>query len=154
MMPRILFAVLVCWANLSAQTLIIRMGTLAPQKSKWHEILLDMGEKWKKVSGGKVELKVYAGGEQGDEPAMVEKLRIKKLQSVALSGAGLSGIEPGVSALQIPMMLDSYGELDYVRDHICRPARKGLRAARVYRAELGRCRVGSLLHQDARHQAG
>jgi TRAP-type C4-dicarboxylate transport system substrate-binding protein len=125
MMPRILFAFLVCWASLQAQTLIIRMGTLAPQKSKWDEILLDMGEKWKKVSGGKVELKVYAGGEQGDEPAMVEKLRIRKLQSVALSGAGLSGIEPGVSALQIPMMLDSYAELDYVRDHISDRLDKG-----------------------------
>lgn len=125
MTTRILLAVLLCWTTLSAQTLIIRMGTLAPQKSKWHEILLDMGEKWKKASGGKVELKVYAGGEQGDEPAMVEKLRIRKLQSVALSGAGLSGIEPGVSALQIPMMLDSYGELDYVREHISERLEKG-----------------------------
>src|SRR5580700_7176825 len=100
-MARILFAVLLCLASASAQTLIIRMRTLAPKGSRWHEILLDMGEQWKKVTGGKVELKVYPGGEQGDEPAMVQKLRIKKLQSVALSGAGLSGIQPDVSALQI-----------------------------------------------------
>ncbi len=125
MMPRILLAILVCLASASAQTIVIRMGTLAPAKSRWHDILLDMGEQWKKVSGGKIELKVYPGGEQGDEPAMVEKLRIKKLQSVALSGAGLSGIEPGVSALQIPMMLDSYEELDYVRDHIAARLEKG-----------------------------
>lgn len=101
------------------------MGTLAPKGSRWHEILVDMGEQWKKASGGKIELKVYPGGEQGDEPAMVEKLRIKKLQSVALSGAGLSGIEPGVSALQIPMMLNSYEELDYVRDRIADRLEKG-----------------------------
>jgi TRAP-type C4-dicarboxylate transport system substrate-binding protein len=124
-MARILFAVLLCLASASAQTLIIRMGTLAPKGSRWHEILLDMGEQWKKVTGGKVELKVYPGGEQGDEPAMVQKLRIKKLQSVALSGAGLSGIQPDVSALQIPMMLDSYQELDYVRDHISDRLEKG-----------------------------
>ena len=102
------------------------MGTLAPKGSRWHEILLDMGEQWKKVSGGKVELKVYPGGEQGDEPSMVEKLRIKKLQSVALSGAGLSGIDAAVSALQIPMMLDSYEELDFVRDRISDRLEKGL----------------------------
>ena len=102
------------------------MGTLAPKGSRWHEILIDMGEQWKKASGGKLELKVYPGGEQGDEPAMVEKLRIKKLQAVAISGAGLSGIEPGVSALQIPMMLDSYEELDYVRDRISDRLEKGL----------------------------
>ena len=125
-MLRTIFALLVCIASASAQTTIIRMGTLAPKGSRWHEILIDMGEQWKKASGGKLELKVYPGGEQGDEPAMVEKLRIKKLQAVAISGAGLSGIEPGVSALQIPMMLDSYEELDYVRDKISGRLEKGL----------------------------
>ena len=49
---------------------------------------------------------------------MVEKVRIKKLQAVALSGAGLSGILSDVSALQIPPTLDSYEEFDYVREQI------------------------------------
>jgi len=57
---------------------------------------------------------------------MVQKLRIKKLQAVALSGAGLSGIDAAVSALQIPMMLSSYEELDYVRDRISDRLQKGL----------------------------
>src|SRR5580698_8060599 len=104
-------------ASLSAQT-IIRLGTLVPKGSRWDEILLNMGEEWKKASGGKIELKIYPGGEQGDEPEMVDKVRIKKLQAVALSGAGLTSIDAGVAALQIPMMLDSYEELDYVRDKL------------------------------------
>ena len=112
-------------ASLSAQT-IIRLGTLVPKGSRWHEILLNMGEEWKKASGGKVELKIYPGGEQGDEPEMVQKLRIKKLQAVALSGAGLSGIDAAVAALQIPMMLSSYEEVDYVRDRISERLEKGL----------------------------
>src|ERR1700677_4078836 len=120
----VLFGVLLS-ASLSAQT-IIRLGTLVPKGSRWHEILLNMGEEWKKSSGGKIELKIYPGGEQGDEPEMVQKLRIKKLQAVALSGAGLSGIDPDVAALQIPMMLSSYEELDYVRDHISDRLEKGL----------------------------
>jgi TRAP-type transport system periplasmic protein len=125
-MARLWIALLLCLGTASAQTIAIRMGTLAPKNSRWHQILLEMGEQWKKVSGGKVELKVYPGGEQGDEPAMVQKMRIHSLQSVALSGAGLSGIEPGVSALQIPLMIDSYEELDYVRDHIAARLEKGL----------------------------
>jgi TRAP-type transport system periplasmic protein len=112
--------------SLPAQTTIIRLGTLVPKGSRWHEILLNMGEEWKKASAGKIELKIYPGGEQGDEPEMVQKLRIKKLQAVALSGAGLSGIDPDVAALQIPMMLSSYEELDYVRDHISDRLEKGL----------------------------
>ncbi len=107
------------------------MGTLAPKDSKWHQILLDMGEQWSKATGGKVRLQVYPGGEQGDEPEMVQKMRIHKLQAVALSGAGLSGIDASVSALQIPLMFDSYEELDYVRDRIAPRLEKAL-AARGY----------------------
>ena len=85
-----------------------------------------MGEKWKKASGGKIQLKIYPGGEQGDEPEMVQKLRIKELQAVAISGAGLSGIDPDVAALEIPMMLSSYEEVDAVRDRIAARLEKGL----------------------------
>ncbi len=110
---------------LRAQT-IIRLGTLVPKGSRWDQILQQMGEEWKKASGGKILLKIYPGGEQGDEPEMVQKLRIKELQAVALSGAGLSGINADVAALQVPMMLGSYDELDYVRDRISDRLEKGL----------------------------
>ena len=123
-MARLLIAFLIASVTLPAQT-IIRLGTLVPKGSRWHDILINMGEEWKKESGGKIELRIYPGGEQGDEPEMVQKVRIKKLQAVAISGAGLSGIEPGVSALQIPMMIDSWEELDYVRDHISARLEKG-----------------------------
>jgi len=126
LMVRAAFLSLLLSLSLPAQTTVIRLGTLVPKGSRWHEILLNMGEEWKKASGGKIELKIYPGGEQGDEPEMVQKLRIKKLQAVALSGAGLSGIDPDIAALQIPMMLSSYEELDYVRDHISDRLEKGL----------------------------
>lgn len=124
-MARIFIALLLAAATLPAQT-IIRLGTLVPKGSRWDEILLNMGEEWKKVSGGKVELRIYPGGEQGDEPEMVQKVRIKKLQAVAISGAGLSGIDSAVTALEVPMMMSSYDELDYVREHISARLEKGL----------------------------
>jgi len=117
MVCRILIACAIFLGTLPSQT-TIRMGTLVPKGSRWHEILQAMGDEWKKESGETVELKIYPGGEQGDEPEMVQKMRIKKLQAVAISGEGLSGIDPSVSALQVPMLLDSYEELDYVRDRI------------------------------------
>src|SRR5215472_3571948 len=124
-MGRLPIAILLASVTLPAQT-VIRLGTVIPKDSPWDAILLKMGEEWKKASGGKIELKIYPGGEQGDEPEMVQKLRIHKLQAVALSGAGLSGIDAAVSALQVPMMLSSYEELDYVRDHIADRLEKGL----------------------------
>ncbi|HLJ47804.1 MAG TPA: TRAP transporter substrate-binding protein DctP [Bryobacteraceae bacterium] len=126
-MLRILAALVFSAATVFAQTTVIRLGTLVPKDSRWYEILVKMGEDWKKASNGKIELRIYPGGEQGDEPEMVQKIRIKKLQAVALSGAGLSGIDAAVSALQVPMLLDSYDELDYVRDHISDRLEKGMR---------------------------
>ena len=106
-----------CWvAPLAAQTVLIKMGTVAPDGSPWHQILQHMGQQWQKVLGGKVTLRIYPGGVLGDEPDMITKMRIGQLQAVALSGSGLSRLEPAVACLQIPMMIESYEELDYVRD--------------------------------------
>ena len=97
---------------------VIKLGTLAPDGSPWHQALQSMGERWRKISAGQVKLVIYPGGVLGDEPDMVNKMRIRQIQAAGLSGAGLSGIEPGVMALQIPMMFDSYEELDYVRERV------------------------------------
>ena len=115
--PIIGMLLLGCFTPVLPQT-VIKMGTLAPDGSPWHEALQLMGERWRKVSAGQVKLVIYPGGVLGDEPDMVNKMRIGQIQAAGLSGAGLSGIEPGVMALQIPMMFDSYEELDYVRDRV------------------------------------
>ncbi len=107
---------------------IIKMGTLAPDGSPWHQALQLMGERWRKISGGQVKLVIYTGGVLGDEPDMVNKMRIGQIQAVALSGAGMSTIEPGVMALQIPMMFDSYEELDYVRERVAPQLEKMIEA--------------------------
>ena len=49
---------------------------------------------------------------------MVKRMRIGQLQAAALSNTGLREIEPGVFCLQIPMMLQSYQELDYVQERL------------------------------------
>lgn len=110
---------------------VVKMGTLAPEGSPWHEALQGMGQRWTKITGGKIKLVIYPGGVSGDEPDMVNKMRIGQLHAAGLTGAGLSGIEPGVMALQIPMMFDSYAELDYVRDKIT-PRLEKLIEARGY----------------------
>lgn len=97
---------------------VIKLGTLAPEGSPWHQALQLMGERWRKISGGQLKLVIYPGGVLGDEPDMVNKMRIGQIHAAGLSGGGLSGIDPGVMALQIPMMFDSYEELDYVRERV------------------------------------
>jgi TRAP-type C4-dicarboxylate transport system substrate-binding protein len=113
-----LLALLLTFGALAPAQTVIKMGTLAPENSPWHQVLQRVGERWRAISGGKVKLVIYPGGVLGDEPDLVKKMRIGQIHAVALSGAGMSEIEPGVMCLQIPMMLSSYEELDYVRDRI------------------------------------
>ena len=112
-----------------AQSIEIKMATLAPKDSPWCDVLTRMGERWKAISQGNVKLTIYAGGVMGDEPDTVNKLRIKLIQAVALSGAGMGDIEPGVACLQIPLMFESYEELDYVRDKIAPKLEKKIEAS-------------------------
>jgi len=96
----------------------IRMGTLAPADSPWHRVLVQMGQEWRDITGGEVTVRIFPGGVLGDESAMLRKMRVGLLQAVAISGIGLPEIEPGVMALQIPLMFESYAELDYVRERL------------------------------------
>ncbi len=101
-----------------AQQIIINVGTAAPEGSPWHQILQKTREDWAKLSGGKYTMRIYPSGTLGDESAMILKVRIGQLQAVALSAAGLVQIEPAVACLQIPMLIDSYEEFDYVRERL------------------------------------
>jgi len=100
---------------------LVKLATAAPDGSSWHQILKEMGEKWRKAPGGGVNLRIYAGGVLGDEPDAVRKMRVGQIQAAALTTVGLSDIDKSVAALQIPMMFRSWEELDHVREKI-RPA--------------------------------
>lgn len=90
----------------------LKLGTLAPEGSPWDIIMRDMGEQWK-IAG--VKLNIYPGGQLGDEPDMVTKMRIGQIQVGVLTVVGLAQIDKGVQALSIPMLFKNYAESDYVR---------------------------------------
>ncbi|HSQ53808.1 MAG TPA: TRAP transporter substrate-binding protein DctP [Candidatus Bathyarchaeia archaeon] len=97
---------------------IIKMATIAPEGSSWHRVLLDMGEEWKRISGGKVKLRIYPGGVVGDEEAMLRKMRVGQLQAAAISGLGLTFLDRSFYALHVPMMFASEEEFDYARSKL------------------------------------
>ncbi|HUJ27277.1 MAG TPA: TRAP transporter substrate-binding protein DctP, partial [Myxococcales bacterium] len=117
-MNRLALALLLAAGSASAQTVKIKLGTLAPQGSTWHQLLLQMGQDFAKASGGKVELKVYAGGTQGNEGEMIRSMSFGKLQAAAVTSIGLHEITPEPQAEDVPFMIDSYEEYDWVHERI------------------------------------
>jgi TRAP-type C4-dicarboxylate transport system substrate-binding protein len=111
---RALVLALFLTATAHAAPVRIKLGTLAPQGSTWHQLLLEMAQKWSQASNGQVELKVYAGGTQGNEGEMIRKISIGQLQAAAITAIGLHEITPEPQAEDVPFLIDSYEEYDYV----------------------------------------
>jgi len=128
--PRLLFAglasiglTMALTASAQAQTapdggIEIKVGTLAPEGTPWYEVIQEVGAKWKKASGGRITLTIFGGGVQGDEDAMIRKMRYNQLQMGAFTTVGLETITEEMSALWIPLLFQNYDELDYVRSKI------------------------------------
>jgi TRAP-type C4-dicarboxylate transport system substrate-binding protein len=92
-------------AAASAQV-TIKLGTLAPQGSTWHELLKDMAQRWEQASNGQVKLRIYAGGTQGSEGDMVRKMGIGQLQAASITAVGMHDIVPEPQVLSVPFLYD------------------------------------------------
>ncbi|GMU66972.1 MAG: hypothetical protein AMXMBFR36_32460 [Acidobacteriota bacterium] len=93
---------------------VIKIATLAPQGSIWDTTLREMGAAWTKQTAGRVEMRIYPGGVAGDESDVLRKIRLGQFQGAALTGASLGEIEPAFRIFTLPMLFDSWQELDYV----------------------------------------
>jgi len=99
-------------APASAQ--VIKLGCLAPEGSPWDKALRRIAVDWNTVSKGRVKVKVFAGGIAGDEPNMVRKIRINQLQAAAITGVGLGSIVEDIYAVQLPLLIRTTEEMEYV----------------------------------------
>ncbi len=93
----------------------IKIATLAPEGSAWMQLFHEWQKNLEAHSAGKLKVKFYAGGVAGDERDAVRKMRLGQINGAAVTAIGLGLINSQVRALELPMMIDSYSELDYVR---------------------------------------
>jgi TRAP-type transport system periplasmic protein len=103
-------------ATASAQVVTIKMATLVPTNSSWFLVLKEVADKWNKISNGRVKVILYGGGTKGDDPEVVQAMRLGELQGAVLTSVGLAEIEKSVYSISIPMAYDSYDEVYAVLD--------------------------------------
>ena len=101
-----------------AQTVTLKLGTLAPQGSTWHDLLREMGQKWEQASGGKVKLRIYAGGAQGSEGDMVRKMGIGQLQAAAITNVGMHDVIPEPQVMSVPFLFQSEAQMECAFDKV------------------------------------
>ena len=101
-----------------AKKIIVKMATLAPEGTEWHGLLVELGQQWNIVTDGEVRLRIYPGGVVGDERDMIRKMRIGQIHGAAISNEGMTEINPYFTTFYMPMMYQSYDEVDFVRDRL------------------------------------
>jgi len=121
MIRRLLVVLAVCAVALgmtrtAAAAEEVKLGTLAPADSAWGKVFKAWAKAVDEESNGGLKLTWYFNGTQGDELAMVGKMRSKQIDGGALTATGLSQINPGISALQLPGLYPKWEKLDAVRE--------------------------------------
>lgn len=112
------FALVLLSSTLSAQTKEIKLATIAPAGSSWGNITDQMNAELKSRTGGKLALRIYPGGTQGDEKDVIRKMRIGQIHAGGFTGFGLGMITSAVRALELPVLYQTYEEVDYVETKI------------------------------------
>ena len=97
-----------------AQSVTIKLGTMAPDGSGWHQQLKELAAAWAKASGGKVVLKIFPGGVAGNEGDMVRKMRVGQLQAAAITTIGMADIDSSAQVLSAPGLVGDDAEFAHV----------------------------------------
>lgn len=100
-----LFLALLFTFSLNAQT--VKVGVLAPEGTSWAKKMDAMAKEIKKATDGKVKLRFYYGGSQGDEPDVLRKIRVGQLHGGIFTGKTLGEIAGDVRVIELPFTFGS-----------------------------------------------
>lgn len=92
----------------------LKIATLAPEGTSLYKGLEQAAREIKTKTGGRVTVKIFAGGVQGDEKDVVRKMRYGQLDGAALTGVGLGLIEPQIRVLELPFLFKNTAQVDRV----------------------------------------
>jgi TRAP-type C4-dicarboxylate transport system substrate-binding protein len=100
----------------AAENVEVRLATLAPDGSSWMKVLSKGAAEIETKTEGRVKVKYYAGGVQGDERDVVRKMNLGQLDGAAVTSVGLSMVDESIRVLELPRLFATVEELDYVAD--------------------------------------
>lgn len=93
---------------------MIKFATVAPEGSTWVKYIKTLDKDLREKSGGRLGLRVYAGGIAGDELDVLRKIRIGQIHCTGFTGVGFGQILPMVRVLDLPFLFKNYDEVDRV----------------------------------------
>jgi len=114
----LVLTILAVSSQLMGKKTVIKMATLAPEGTKWHGMLVEMGQKWSEATNGEVVLRIYPSGVVGDERDMIRKIRIGQIHAAAVTTEGLSELNQDIYSLIVPLLFDDWDDVDWIRERL------------------------------------
>lgn len=105
-------------ASAAAEPVVFKISTVAPKDSPWMDEFRAMNQEVEQATGKAVSFQFFPGMVSGDEKDVVRKMRAGQLHGAAVTSTGLQMIEPNTLVLQLPLLFQSYKELDLVRERL------------------------------------
>jgi len=97
----------------------IGMATAAPDKSEWHDSLLQFADTVKRGTSNRVSLRINAGGTQGSEKAVIDRMMTDGPVDASLMTAnGLAMIDDAFHVFGIPFFFESEAEVRHVQERL------------------------------------
>jgi TRAP-type C4-dicarboxylate transport system substrate-binding protein len=113
--PLIALLCLLC-AAFNVHALTLKIATIAPAGTSWMKEMKKGAEEIKEKTSGRVKIKFYPGGVMGNDASVHRKIRINQLHGGAFSASGLSQVDPAIQLYSLPMLFNSFDEVDHVRN--------------------------------------
>jgi TRAP-type C4-dicarboxylate transport system substrate-binding protein len=101
-----------------ASAAVIKIGSVAPDRSPWNDALNELAREWQRISGGRVTLKIYPGGIAGPEEDMIRKMRLGTLGGAAVTNVGLTHIYREAQVFITPFLFENDAELNHVLERL------------------------------------
>jgi TRAP-type transport system periplasmic protein len=115
---------LLCAGMVQAATL--KLATVTPEGSDWMKQMRAGAAEIAERTDGRVQLKFYGGGVQGNDQKVLGKIRIGALQGGAFTPSALGSLYPDINLYGMPMVFETEDQAAYVRKHMDDKLQEGL----------------------------
>lgn len=97
---------------------VLKIATLAPDGSGWMREMRAGAQAVKDRTQGRVEVKYFPGGVQGNDAAVLRKMRLGQLHGGAFASAEIGTVVPDAQIYSLPFQFRSQAEVDAVRPKV------------------------------------
>lgn len=115
--------------SVSAAAVDLKLATLAPERSAWVQDMRKGAKEIKERTDGRVNVKLYVGGSQGNSEQVLRAIRTKRLHGGAFTPTDLQDRYADVNIYGLPFLFESAAEVDYVREQLDDTLLQGLEEA-------------------------